>query len=213
MNQWLLEEINRNPKTTLKRFNVDQYLRLIEAGILEEGTSCELLDGYIVLRNTADSADERTSIGTRHAAALNSLVRRLILHLAQSNWSVNCLSPIALNRQYAPEPDLAVIQGKNSDYLSHFPGPAVIQLIVDIADSRSLRRHDNLAEKYAQHSIPEYWIVSLPHQHLEVYDLPERELGRYARRQILKASDTVKLTIPGVPALLLSVQEILHATV
>lgn len=212
MTQWLLDELNRNPKTTLVRFNVNQYLRLYEAGILPEDIRCELIDRYILHKNSADAAAERATLNARHAGAVNSLCRRLTLHLVNSGWSVNCLSPIELNHVHAPEPDLSIIRGTNSDYYPDFPGSSAVLLVVEVADNRAIRQSSFMLEAYAREAIPEYWIVNLGERYIEVHQSPERDHGSYSKRQVLRPNDSLELKIPGLPVLQLSVQAILDAT-
>jgi len=50
---------------TRRRFSVDEYERMGEAGILGEDDRVELLDGEIV---------EMTPIGSRHAATVKRLI-------------------------------------------------------------------------------------------------------------------------------------------
>lgn len=212
MNQWLLEELNRNPDITLVRFDVDQYERLAESGIIPEEVRCELWDGLIVYKDSADTAADRASIGVRYAGIMNSLHRYLTQCLLDSNWSVSCRSPIELNRQHAPEPDLAIIRGDRSDYFPTFPGPEVVQLVVEIVEATLPQRFDFLLSSYAAQAVPEIWFVKLQTDELEVHDRPQRELNKYAQCRTFKADESVKLNLPGRDVQSLSVRAILDAT-
>lgn len=55
MSHPLLEQVIRGEAPPLYRFDVDQYERITELGILPEGSPIELIDGYIIHKDTGDA--------------------------------------------------------------------------------------------------------------------------------------------------------------
>ena len=85
-------------------------------------------------------------------------------------------------RDSEPEPDIAIIAGKRSDFLEAQPVAAA--LVVEIAVSTPDADRD-LGEIYAEAGIPEYWVVLPRERVVEVYRHPEdaryREMRTYSR--------------------------------
>jgi len=159
-----------------------EYDRLVETGVLGKDDPVELLDGRLVVRE---------SHGVRHATAV-VLAHRALERSFGRSFHVRGQLPVALDDWSEPEPDLAVVRGRERDYLDGHPASPV--LIVEIADD-SLA-HDRLRKgrAYARAGIREYWIVNLVHDLLEVRRQPAR--GRrgwgYRRVRLLKRGATIK---------------------
>lgn len=104
------------------RFDVDEYHRMAEAGILARGDRVELIDGEIVAM---------TPIGPRHNAAVNRANRALVgavgdLAIVQVQGSVR------LDRSHEPQPDLLLLCPAPDFYASRLPGPADVLLVIEI---------------------------------------------------------------------------------
>jgi Uma2 family endonuclease len=94
---------------------------------------------------------------------------------------------LALDERSEPEPDIAVVPGGPRDYRDAHPSHAV--LVVEVADvSLAYDRIRKLAA-YARAGIPEYWILDLNAENLEVCRRPMGEA--YGERRILQAPDRV----------------------
>src|SRR5215471_17641330 len=83
------------PTISIHRFTVDQYHRMIAAGVFTPNDRVELLEGWIV-----DKMPQHPS----HAAAISVLQARLV-PLLPPGWIVRVQSPITLPDS-EPEPDL-----------------------------------------------------------------------------------------------------------
>src|SRR5262245_18882937 len=108
----------------LYRLSVEQYHKLIGAGVLVEGSPIELLEGLLVRKMT---------IHPPHATSLQRTWKR-IFALLSSGWTVRIQQPITLSDS-EPEPDVAVARGDDLVYSTHHPGPADLGLVVEVADS------------------------------------------------------------------------------
>lgn len=147
---------------TRRRFTVDEYERMGEAGILGEDDRVELLDGEIV---------EMTPIGSRHAATvnrLNALFARRLGSVAQ----VGIQNPIWLGDNSEPQSDLVLLRPRSDFYAAGHPTPADILLLVEVADS-SLRV-DRLVKipLYAEAGVSEVWLIDLEQSRILVHRDP-----------------------------------------
>jgi Uma2 family endonuclease len=134
-----------------RRFTVDDYHRMGEAGILSEDDRVELIDGEVVAMSP---------IGPRHSACVSRATQALVL-AARESAIVQPQGPVRLDRFNEPQPDLMLLRPRADFYASRHPGPADVLLVVEIADS-SLRYDRSVkARLYAEWGVPEYWLADL----------------------------------------------------
>jgi len=178
-----------------RRFTVDEYHRMAEAGILGEGDRVELLDGEIVLMSP---------VGTRHASTVARLIERL-RDLAGSRATVWAQLPIRLNRYSEPEPDLALLRRREDFYADRHPGPQDVLLVVEVADSSRRADREQKIPLYARAGIADVWLVDLPRDVIEVYRDPAA--GTY--RSVETVARVGMLTVLRLPDLALPAAELL----
>jgi len=131
-----------------RRFTVDEYHRLQEVGILRECDRTELINGEII---------HMSPIGRRHAA----VVARLDRHHQKLGervfvWVQN---PVVLDSHGEPEPDLALLRPRTDDYEERKPEPVDVHLMIEVGDSSLTYELNTKRRYYAEHGIPETWIV------------------------------------------------------
>ena len=176
-------------------FNVDQYYRLAEVGVLRPDDRVELIEGEIV---------KMSPIGSLHAACLRVLHVELN-ELFGRKYIVSVQSPVRLDDFSEPEPDLALLKPRDDFYAERHPTPEDVVLIIEVSDSTILSDRNVKIPLYARAGIPEAWLVNLPKKMIEVYyDLVE---NRY--RKCLKFKRGEVLVSPTVPGLSLKVSEII----
>jgi Uma2 family endonuclease len=95
--------------------------------------------------------------------------------------------PLALGPPSEPEPDIAVVAGEPDDYLDHHPSTAV--LVVEVADSSQFHDRKRKAAVYARAELPNYWIVNLRFDRIEVLRDPAD--GLYRARRIYRRGETI----------------------
>ncbi len=178
-----------------RRFTVDEYHRMAEAGILTEDDRVELLDGEIV---------EMSPIGSRHAGTVARLTR-LFGERAGDRAIVWPQNPIRLSRFLEPEPDVCLLRPRDDFYTSAHPDREHILLLVEVADTSLHFDRTHKIPLYARGAIPEVWLVDLEGQAIDVYREPRREGYREVRTAGL--GDTVSAL--ALPALIVRVDEIL----
>ena len=151
-----------------RRFTADEYHRLAEVGILHEDDRVELIEGEIILM---------APIGLRHAACVGRLTRELTLALGRRAflWPQN---PVRLFPDTEPQPDVVILRQRADDY-AHAPAqPNDVLLLVEVADTSY--RYDRRVKLplYARSGVPEFWIVDLTHDVVEIHR--DRQTGNYA---------------------------------
>src|SRR5438067_11402536 len=101
-----------------RRFTVDEYHRMGEAGILAEHEPVELIAGEIVVREP---------IGTRHAGTVNRLTRLWTSRLGE-RAVVEIQNPVELSTgEFVPQPDVTFMGPRATFYTwAHTPGAGVI---------------------------------------------------------------------------------------
>jgi Uma2 family endonuclease len=155
----------------LRRFSVDEYHRMIEAGILKEDDPIELLEGLLVTKMVRNPP---------HDLAL-SLVEAALASSLSSDWFCRIQSAVT-TLDSEPEPDVAVVRGPRRRYAEAHPTPADVALIVEIADASLARDRTDKARLYANAGIREYWIVNLVDGVVELHRDPDRGSGSFAVR-------------------------------
>ena len=151
--------MSANPK--MRRWTRLEYERLIECGVFEPGERIELLDGLLVVREPQ---------GTRHATAIRRVIAALRLALGE-RWQIDSQLPIALDDDSEPEPDVAVVPGDARTYRDAHPSRPL--LIVEIAESSYRIDREYKTGLYARAGIPEYWILDVAREALEVHREPQ----------------------------------------
>jgi Uma2 family endonuclease len=159
-----------------------EYDRLVDLGMFA-GERLELLDGLLVVREPQ---------GSPHAATVGHLGQVLATAFGPG-WHLRLHSPLALDNDSEPEPDLAVVAGAHRDYVSAHPSTAA--LVVEVADS-SLRLDRLKGGLYARAGIQDYWIANVVEGVLEVYrePLPAADApygGVYRSAELLRPPATV----------------------
>lgn len=178
-----------------RRFTVDEYYKMAEAGILHEDDRVELIEGEIV---------QMSPIGSRHAAC----VMRLIQFFSQQGGQrvlVNAQNPIRLSDDTEPQPDIALLRPRPDFYASSHPGPEDILLVIEVADTSGPYDRQVKVPLYARSGIVETWLVDLPGGTIEVYRIPSPE--GYRQIQIVRRGE--RLAPAALPDLELSADDFL----
>ena len=108
------------------RFTVDDYHRMVEAGILSENDRVELLAGAII---------EMSPIGPLHAGTVKRLLRVFSSRLGD-RAIVGVQDPILLPAEDSePQPDIALLQARADFYTQAHPEAADVYLVIEVADT------------------------------------------------------------------------------
>ncbi len=107
------------------RFNVADYHRMGEAGILNEDDRVELIDGEII---------EMTPIGSPHGGRVKQL-NYLLTRAVGEEAIIAAQDPVILGDRSEPEPDLALLRPRADFYKESHPQPDDVLLLIEVADT------------------------------------------------------------------------------
>lgn len=175
-------------------FNVGEYYRMAEAGILTEDDRVELIEGEIV---------EMSPVGSRHAGCvrrLNALLSRLVGQVA----IVGVQDPIRLDDYSEPEPDITLLRLREDFYSHEHPRPSDVLLVVEVAETSDYYDREVKVPLYAGAGVAEVWLVALPTNTVRQFAQPVN--GQYQYQQHLKRGQTIQSI--AVPELSLAIDEI-----
>lgn len=149
-------------------FTVDEYERMAEAGILHEDERVELIEGEIV---------RMAAIGALHAVCVTDLQNWFVPRLL-GRAIVRVQNPVRLLPRSEPEPDILIVRPRADNYRKSHPGPADVQLLIEVAQSSLGYDRERKLPLYAAAGIPEVWIADLDGERMLVHREPQRR--RYA---------------------------------
>ena len=161
------------------RFTVDDYIRIIEAGVLAEDERVELLDGEII---------EMVPIGMEHEANVDDGTHFLVLEF-DGRAIVRVQGSITLGDGSRPQPDLTLLKLREGGYRDRPAGPEDVLLIIEVSDSTLARDRNVKLPMYARHAIPEVWIENIPDRQIEARRNPVN--GEYAESRIYRPGETI----------------------
>lgn len=177
---------------TLAKWSVDDYHRMVEAGILR-GRHVELLAGEIVEMSPETPIHYTTA--KRGAKYLEELL--------SGKADVRFNGPITLSDS-EPEPDIAIVRLPESSYNDRHPAPRDIFWIVEVAKTSLKKDLDIKAVIYATAKIQEYWVLSLSEKQMIVFRNPQD--GKYVEEQTIEEGTVTPLAFSDI---LVSVKRLL----
>jgi hypothetical protein len=183
------------------RLSVDQYHRMIEAGVLASGDKVELLEGLLVARPSRNPP---------HATVV-TLIQSILSRLPRE-WLVRQQLPITA-ADSEPEPDFAIVTGPALRYLAAHPQPGDVALVIEVSDSSVAEDRDVQLRVDARARIPVYWVVNIPEGQVEVYTQPRG--GRnptYRQRRDHQREETIPLVLGGEDVGSIAVSDFLPLT-
>ena len=149
-----------------------------EAGVFGSEERVELIRG--VVRQMGPK-------GRRHVTAVSKANELFVLGVA-GRARVYVQDPMTSEiLDSEPEPDLCVMS--NPDPQSYRTPGATPLLVIEVADSSLQYDRSAKLSLYVDARVPEYWIVNLVEDVVEVYREPHQ--GDYESKQVLKGEESV----------------------
>jgi Uma2 family endonuclease len=129
---------------------VQDYRTLADAGAFEGRPKVELIDGVILTVSPQRNW---------HLFVKSELGRRLGNKLEQLGLPLRAYveGTVALSQHNAPEPDIIISSGGDLD--DYLRGNAAL-LMIEVADTSARFDLGRKKQLYAEHRIPEYWVVT-----------------------------------------------------
>lgn len=167
-------------------YTVERYFALVAEGVLDPDDRVELLEGVIVAMSPRN---------TRHDAAINRASD--VLHdTIGTRAAVRVQSTLIVGRHSVPEPDVLVVPGRNADYDRAHPRTGL--LVIEVSDTSLAQDRITKAAIYAAAGIPEYWIINLRDDRVEVLRSPDSTARVYRERTVAGPGDRIELVaLPG----------------
>lgn len=140
------QQIHERPA---RRWTLEEFERMCEAGIFGPEERVELIDGEILPMSPENPEH----------AAVTGIAEDRLRRAFGDGFYVRPGNPVPLDASSQPQPDLAVVRGRPEDYRKMHPRTAL--LVVEV--SFSSRSFDKGRKQllYARTGVPEYWIVDL----------------------------------------------------
>jgi Uma2 family endonuclease len=143
------------------RLTAAQFEGMIEAGLLEENDDLELLGG--ILYKMVKKEDHNFSVGQTAES-----LRRIL----PDDFHVREEKSLRHGKKSLPEPDVAVVLGRSSDYRPQPPSTRDVSLIVEVCHHTRKADYEQKYPRYAAARISVYWIVDLQLRRVEVFTRP-----------------------------------------
>lgn len=176
------------------RLSVGDFLRMGEAGILDEDARVELIEGDLI---------DMAPIGSRHAAIVGRLTHLFVQGVGDRAivWVQN---PISLEEHTMPQPDIALLKPRADGYSPAHPKADDILLIIEVADTMLAYDSTVKLPLYARAGIPEAWLIDLEQGQITRFTGPQQDA--YAKSEQLALANVELLALPGVTVDLVSLR-------
>lgn len=193
-------EVGEATLPQVRRFSVAEYHRMLDTGVLDEGETVELLEGWVL---------QKMPKGPLHEAVIDRM-REVMSRFVPPAWRIRVQSAITTSDS-EPEPDLAIAIGPAERYLSRHPGPGDLALVVEVADSSLAFDREEKGRVYARAGIWEYWVVNLKEMVIEAYRDPSGQSAEpaYQSKSIYRAGDMAPINLREMGAVQVPVGELL----
>jgi Uma2 family endonuclease len=169
---------------TLAKWSVEDYHRMVEAGILRD-RRVELLAGKIV------EMSPETPIHYTTAKRGAKYLEQLLLDRADIRFN----GPITL-LDSEPEPDVVIVRLPESAYSDRHPVPQDIFWIVEVAKTILKKDLEIKTAIYATAGIQEYWVLDLSNQQIIRFRNPQN--GEYVEESNFKTGAIAPLAFPDI---------------
>lgn len=169
----------KQPYTSDSGYSVEEYFDLVKQGLLAEDDHVELLEGVIVAEPPMDPP-HASGVG-RVADALRRALR--------GGAVVREEKPLIIGQRSVPEPDAAVVTTGNYDHRH----PESALLVVEVSDSSLKQDRLSKSRIYAGAAIPEYWIVNLRGDCVELFRAPDPPRRVYGDRSVARRGERIAL--------------------
>jgi Uma2 family endonuclease len=172
-------EVAMSVQLLRRKFTVEQYHKMAEAGILTQDDKVELIRGEVL---------EMQSVSTKHTTCVRRVSNLLSRHLGDKVL-VSIHNPVELNSTSEVQPDVALLKPSEDFYETAHPQPRDVFLLVEVVDSTVKYDREVKIPVYAEDSITEVWLVDLEEEFIEVYRDPSaygyQNIQKFTREQSL----------------------------
>jgi len=182
-------------RVSILPLTIEQYLRMIDQKIIPENAATELLRGVVVRKNRSSPGEDPMAHGPRHRMVV-SLLTYLTTKINRPGQYLQIQLPVACPPDGAPEPDGSIVRGSPRDYADRMPGPGDVTCVIEAAHSSLDRDREDKLPIYAAAGMPQYVIINLSNDTVEVYTDPDPAGEQYRTKTTHSRGDTLALQLP-----------------
>ncbi len=176
-----------------RRWSVEEYNKMAEAGVIGPDERVELIDGEVVPLSPHDR---------KHSNSV-ALANNLLVKTYGATHLVRVGLPIQVGDFSEPEPDFALVRPEQQDEARRHPTCA--DLVIEVSHTSLAYDRVKKTSLYASAGIPEYWIVNLVDRCLERHLEPQADKtspfgASFKRREVLGEGESITpVAIDGPP--------------
>ena len=170
-----------------KRFSIDDWDRMADAGILSPEERLELINGELIVIRPP---------GPRHGAAVDG-VNEAFIRLLDKRAIVRVQSAVILHQLAAPLPDITLLAPQSDYYAKRNPGPDDILLVLEVSDATLEYDSTVKLQLYAMTGIREYWIADLRNNRLLAHSNPVGDAYEEVR-ELQRGDKIAPLLLPEI---------------
>lgn len=168
-------------QTKVRLWNVEEYHRMLAAGIIAPDERVELIAGQVIPMSAKNPPHAAITL------CASDYLKRLLAGVAL----VRVQDPVQLSQYSEPEPDIATVRIEPRKYIDHHPTADEVFLLIEVADTTLETDRKQKAPLYAQGGISEYWILDV--NKFQVYVFREPNGEAYTQESILEENATLSL--------------------
>ncbi len=162
---------------------VNEWQKMVAANAFAAKHRIELINGEIL---------EMPPIGFNHAGHLNRMTNVFAFLVVEKKAIISVQNPLQLGDLSEPQPDFMLLRPDADCYTTRHPQPEDVLLLVEVADSSLNYDRERKQRLYALFGIPEYWLINLNNESLEVYRHLSDE--SYAQKLTFYHGETLSLS-------------------
>jgi Uma2 family endonuclease len=166
-----------------RRFSVEEYHRMAEAGFFESDDRLELLEGGII---------EMSPIGSRHAACVNKL-NAILSRLPEERGIVGIQNPVVIDELSELLPDVSLVHRRDDYYASGHPRGDDVRLIIEVAETSIEYDRDFKIPLYGKAGVPEVWLIDLRRGTVDLFADPRH--GQFIVQETFRDGDVIRSRI------------------
>lgn len=163
-----------------------EVYRALEGNGITSAKRMELIAGELI---------EKMTQNRPHGISL-AKSQRVLEQVFGPGHYVSVQTPLAIDEENEPEPDLMVVIGAPDDYEDH-PAADSVRLVMEISDTTVRYDQTTKVQLYAQAGVGEYWLLNLKTRTLEIRREPiilSESTGAYGYRSLTLYRETDTLT-------------------
>lgn len=169
-------------ETAIRKITVSEYHKMAEVGILQPDENVELINGKIVYK--------MSPVNLPHSSTVRCL-NRLLNKKYNEEVTLDFQNPVVIENHSEPEPDAVILEFSNNDYSKKKPTSNDVLVIIEVSNTTLKYDKTTKLRLYASANIPEYWVVNLIDNCIEIYKKPNGNI--YQQHYILIKNDVIDL--------------------